>query len=257
MLNDRELALTASDNMVHIYTTGGEEKETIRSNFTRPYGIWCHRDDTLWITDREAHNVQKFSRQGTRGKFEKVFQFGLRGVNPGQFSHPRGITLHPDTGTVYVSDMKNHRIQIFRQDYPVPKYQGHFGGPGKSPGLFNLPAGLCFDHHDRLLICDDHNCRVQVFNPEGRFLHTLGTMRSQKGLLCSPIGVSCDSYGRYIITEFGSHTITFMSPEGKILSCVRYLGPEYGQFIHPRGVACDSIGYVYVADHENMRIVRF
>ena len=256
MLSNKQVAVTASDCMVHIYTTQGEEVDTIRSNFTRPYGIWSDADDSLWITDREAHNIQKFSRT-SNGKFEKVFQFGLRGVNPGQFSHPRGITLHPSTGNIYISDMKNNRIQIFRQDSPVPKYKGQFGGPGKSPSLFNLPAGLCFDRRDQLLVCDDHNCRVQVFNPEGRFIHTLGTTPTQKGLLCSPIGVSCDPHGRYIITEFGSHTVTFMSPEGKILSCVRYLGDECGQFVHPRGVTCDAVGYVYVADNENMRIVRF
>ena len=257
-LSDNELAFTASDNVVHVYTTQGIEVDTIQSNFTRPYGIWSDREDTLWITDREAHKVQKFSRQSTSGgKFAKIFQFGLRGVNPGQFYHPRGITLHPETGMIYISDMKNHRIQIFGQTSQLPQYKSQFGGPGKSPGLFNLPAGLCFDNRNQLLVCDDHNCRVQVFDPEGRFLHTLGTTPSQKGILCSPIGVACDSYGRYIITEFGSHTVTFMSPGGKVLSCIRYLGPEYGQLVHPRGVACDSVGYVYVADHENMRIVRF
>lgn len=255
MLNDTELAVSASDCLVHVYTIEGEEIDTIRSNFTRPYGIWCDTAGDLWVTDREAHNVQKFHRKGS--KFEKLLQFGLRGVNPGQFSHPRGITIHPDTGHIYISDMKNNRIQVFRQDSPIPKYQAQFGGPGKSPSLFNLPAGLCFDQQNRLLICDDHNCRVQVFDAEGRFLHTLGAAQTRKGLLCSPIGIACDPHGRYIITEFGSHTVTFMSPEGKILSCVRYIGPEYGQFVHPRGVACDSIGYVYVADNENMRIVRF
>ena len=255
MLNDNEIAVTSSDCVVHIYTAKGEEIETIRSNFTRPYGIWSDNEQSLWITDREAHNIQWFSRQS--GKFEKVFQFGLRGTNPGQFFHPRGITVHSATGCVYVSDMKNNRIQIFRQESPLPKYQGHFGGSGKTPGLFNLPAGLCFNQRDQLLICDDHNCRIQVFDPEGKFLHTLGTTSGEKGLLCSPIGVSCDTHGRYVLTEFGSHTVTFMSPEGKILSCVRYLGEECGQFFHPRGITCDSVGYVYVADNENLRIVRF
>ena len=256
MLNDTEIAVSASDSMVHIYATDGEELGTIRSNFTRPYGIGSDSPDTLWVTDREAHNVQKFSRR-PGAKFEKVFQFGLRGVNPGQFFHPRGIAIHPDTGNIYVSDMKNNRIQVFSPDSPVPRYRGHFGGPGRGPGFFNLPAGLCFDRKNRLLVCDDHNSRVQIFDVEGRFLKTLGTTPTGRGILCSPISVSCDPHGRYIITEFGSHTISFMSPEGEMLSCVRDLGPEYGQLIHPRGVTCDSRGYVYVADHENMRIARF
>ena len=160
-LSDKELALTASDNVVHIYTTQGSEVDTIQSNFTRPYGIWSDSEDSLWITDREAHNVQKFSRESTPGdKFKKVFQFGLKGVNPGQFLHPRGITLHPDTGTIYVSDMKNHRVQIFSQTSQLPQYKGLFGGPGKGAGLFNLPAGLCFDTRDRLLTIVASKCSI-------------------------------------------------------------------------------------------------
>ena len=258
LLGDHELAVTSSDSTVHIYTDRGKLVETIRSNFTRPYGICSGGDSTLWVTDREAHNVQKFQRSHDGdGKFRKVFQFGVRGVSPGQFSHPRGIVVHPTTGLVYVSDMKNHRVQIFAPGDPLPTYRSHFGGPGKTPGLFDLPAGLCFDRHDNLLVCDDRNGRVQVFDREGRYLRLLGATPTRKGLLCSPISVACDMHGRSVVTEFGSHTITFLSPEGEILSCVRSLGAEFGQLVHPRGVACDPLGYVYVADHDNARIVRF
>ena len=258
MISEDELAISASDCLVHIYTIQGTETETIRSNFTRPYGITTDSEGYLWVTDREAHNVQKFQRaEGRSGKWEKVFQFGQRGVNAGQFSHPRGIAVHPDTGHVYISDMKNNRIQIFKPDSSLPRYHAQFGSPGKNPGLFNLPAGITFDRDGHLIVCDDHNCRLQVFDAEGRFLHTLGTTSAQKGLLCSPIGVASDVYGRYIVTEFGSHCVSFLSPEGDILSCVRTIGKGFGQFVHPRGVTVNPTGYIYVADNENMRIVRF
>ena len=257
LLSNREIVVTSSDSMAHVYTTRGKLVESIKSNFKRPYGICSEGESVFWVTDREAHNVQKFQRSTHSGRFEKVFQFGLRGVNPGYFSHPRGISVHGASGLIYVSDMKNHRVQIFSPTHPVPSYKSHFGGPGKTPGLFDLPAGMCFDRHDNLLVCDDRNGRVQLFDLEGRFLRSLGTTQSCKGVLCSPISVACDCHGRYVVTEFGSHTITFMSPEGEILSCVRNLGFDHGQLVHPRGVTCDSLGYIYVADHDNGRIVRF
>ena len=256
MISDKELAISASDCLVHIYNIDGTETDVIKSNFTRPYGITMDSHGFLWITDREAHNVQKFQRVNN-GKWERVFQFGQRGVSAHQFSHPRGIAVHPETGHVYISDMKNNRIQVFKPDSPVPKYHAHFGSPGKGPGCFNLPAGLCFDRNNHVVVCDDHNCRLQVFDAEGHFLHSLGVTSAQKGLLCSPIGVTSDQHGRYLVTEFGSHCVSFLSPQGEILSCVRTLGKEFGQFVHPRGLAVDSVGYVYVADNENMRVVRF
>ena len=256
MVSDTELAITASDCQVHLYTINGDEIGTVRSNFTRPYGISTDHEGYLWITDREAHTVQKFERTSS-GEFRKLFQFGVRGINAGQFSHPRGIAVNPANGYIYISDMKNNRIQVFKPDSDVPTYVHQFGAPGKNTGCFNLPAGLCFNKEGQLVVCDDHNCRLQVFDPNGRFLNTLGTTSAQKGLLCSPIGIATDFKGRYILTEFGSHCVTFLSPKGDILNCIRTIGEGYGQFVHPRGVAVDSAGYVYVADNENMRVARF
>lgn len=273
MVSDTEMVVTASDCIVHVYNINGTEVDSIQSNFTRPYGVSTDHKGHLWITDREAHTVQKFYRND-KGEFVKIFQFGSRGINAGQFSHPRGIAVNPVSDFIYISDMKNNRIQIFKPESPVPRYAEkfgasgkgessvpryaeQFGAPGKGEGLFNLPAGLCFNRDGNLVVCDDHNCRLQVFDPEGRFIETLGTTRGQKGLLCSPIGISMDFHGRYVITEFGSHCVTFLSPKGDILNCVRSVGPGYGQFVHPRGVTLDSAGYVYIADNENMRIARF
>ena len=256
MISDTEMVVSASDYIVHVYDIHGEEISRVHSNFTRPYGVSTDHRGHLWVTDREAHMVQKFYRNDS-GEFVKLFQFGSRGINAGQFSHPRGIAVHPDTDDIYISDMKNNRIQIFKAESPVPSYKDQFGAPGKTQGLFNLPAGLCFNRKQQLVVCDDHNCRLQVFDAEGKFVEMLGTTRAQKGLLCSPIGIAMDFHGRYVITEFGSHCVTFLSPEGDILNCVRSVGPGYGQFVHPRGIALDSSGYVYIADNENMRIARF
>ena len=256
MVSDTEVAVTASDCLVHIYNINGQETDLVRSNFTRPYGISTDHENYLWITDREAHMVQKF-RRDSNGEFIKLFQFGSRGVQAGQFSHPRGIAVNPATGYIYISDMKNNRIQIFKPDDPAPRYVGQFGAPGKGRGLFNLPAGMTFNLKGELIVCDDHNCRLQVFDPEGNFLYMLGTTSAEKGLLCSPIGITQDFRGRLVITEFGSHSVTFLTPEGDILNCIRTIGPGFGQFVHPRGITSDSAGYVYIADNENMRVVRY
>lgn len=143
-------------------------------------------------------------------------------------------------------------MQVFKLD---GTYMAQFGSSGKLPGLFDMPAGMCFNRSGHLVVCDDRNCRLQVFDTEGRFLNTIG-VKDQIGWLCSPIGVCCDGLGRYIVTEFGSHCISFLDPDGEFLGCVRSV-KGYGHFIHPKGVAVDAFGYVYVADSLNMRVIRF
>lgn len=59
-------------------------------------------------------------------------------------------------------------------------------------------CGLCFNQEGKLVVCDEHNCCLQVFDAEARFIKTLGTTKAQKGLLCSPIGIMMDFHGRSI-----------------------------------------------------------
>jgi sugar lactone lactonase YvrE len=39
-----------------------------------------------------------------------------------------------------------------------------FGERGTAPGEFQLPAGLCIDHNDRIYVVDSFNRRIQIFH---------------------------------------------------------------------------------------------
>lgn len=249
------LAISVQDKVIKIFDS--ERKNVIheiRSNFVRPY-LMALDKDTLWVTDREGHNVQRFS---LGGDFEKTLHYGTKGTTVGTFQHPRGIAIHPTTGHVYVADMKNNRIQAFQvKDGNTLVSSGAFGTQGKGNGEFDQPAGIIFNQHDQLVVCDDRNCRLQVLDGEGRHIANYGvTAGARNGTLCSPIGITQDNYGRYIVGEFGSHLVTILDSNGDILSCVRSVNGEIGSLSHPRGVAVDDRGYIYVADFGNKRVIR-
>ena len=69
-------------------------------------------------------------------------------------------------------------IDLFEQ---IPEYVGREhpilskckAGNGK--GEFHNPRGIAFDkRQNKLYICDSSNCRIQVFNTDGEFLHSFG-----------------------------------------------------------------------------------
>lgn len=252
-LPGNRIAVTTYEKKIEIFDKLSKEKlAEITSNFVRPY-LMTIQNNSLWVTDREAHNIQQFSL--TREGYPKLLQYGTKGGHLGQFLHPRGIAFHPKSGYLYVADMNNHRIQVFKPTPTSLDPLRSFGREGKGEGEFDKPAGILFNREGHLVVCDDRNCRLQVFNPEGRYITSFGISKSQKGVLCSPIGIAQDSHGRYIVGEFGSHLVTVLSPEGDLLSCVRSVGGDIGPFTHPRGVAIDNNGFMYIADFGNQRVV--
>ena len=256
VLRNNLLAVSTSERDVKIYDINTQQHvSTVRSNFVRPYAMVEDKEGNMWVTDREAHNIQKFRRNGEN--WEKVVQIGNKGREEGKFAHPRGIAIHPKSGLVYVSDMRNHRIQVFLDDQRTgepPKVVNSFGSHGTETGQLDQPASLVFNKQGQLVVCDDRNSRLQLFTRDGNYVESIGVTQDGVGLLCSPIGVALDRHGRYIVGEFGSHAITFLDSNGKLLSSIRTAG-GVGEFLRPRGVAVDESGRIYIADFQNERMV--
>ena len=251
-LPNNQLAVTLQEKKVVLLDAStGEKKGEVYSNFVRPYLMAVDRE-SLWITDREAHNIHCYSLSN----HQKIVHFGTRGNQLGQFLHPRGIAIHPLNGNLYISDMKNNRIQVLKQENGSLVPLTSFGREGRGECEFDQPAGLIFNHENKLVVCDDRNGRLQVLTDEGRYITSYGVTLGQKGVLCSPIGISQDPHGRYAVGEFGSHLVTVLDTEGKVLSCTRSLGGDVGSLLHPRGVAIDMSSNIYVADYGNRRIIK-
>ncbi|CAF4939788.1 unnamed protein product [Rotaria socialis] len=83
-----------------------------------------------------------------------------------QLSFPNGIFV--DTlGTLYVADMRNHRVMRWTQgDQKQGTVAAGGNGRGEGADQFNGSAGLSFDQHGNLYVADVRNHRVQRFSIE-------------------------------------------------------------------------------------------
>ena len=243
-----QLAVTTNAKKIKLIDTATfTETKEIDGNFVRPY-FMCSTSDSLWVTDREAHNVKRIRLEDNTVDL----QYGTKGAGFCQLSHPRGVAMSPDNHElIYVADMKNNRIVVLQVQGTVATELCTIGRD-----ILNQPAGIAFNRRGELAVCDDRNCRVVLFSATGLHIQDMGVARNGTGLLCSPIGITVDDHDRYIVGEFGSHCTTTLGREGNILSCTRSVGGAIGEFTYPRGVAVDHKGLIYVADHGNKRIVR-
>ncbi|HEY7791064.1 MAG TPA: NHL repeat-containing protein [Vicinamibacterales bacterium] len=148
---------------------------------SRPIHSMAQSADGRWfLTDELNHRLVIVEPDGTRR------QIGGPGYGAGEFLHPRGLTMltHPVSGEprLYICDAGNHRIQILTLDgEPV----GAFGGFGAGPAQFSAPSDILITHprvgrtsangEDPLLVvADERNNRVQVFDPDGVFVAAIG-----------------------------------------------------------------------------------
>jgi DNA-binding beta-propeller fold protein YncE len=62
----------------------------------------------VYVADTDNHRIQKFDGNGTF-----ITTWGSQGSAEGQFNMPDGISVENLSGTVYVADGGNNRIQAF------------------------------------------------------------------------------------------------------------------------------------------------
>ena len=83
-----------------------------------------------------------------------------------------------------------------------------FGKTGSGDGEFNGPRCLSVNKAGHLMVCDDGNHRVQVFELGGKFVTKFGTKGRRKGEFNSgPVSTACLSDGRIVATDFGNNRI--------------------------------------------------
>ena len=98
--------LLVAEDGISIFNLDGSNMAKIITRVQYPHGIATDLYGSIFTTS-VSDIVVIFDKDGTF-----LHHFGSKGSSAGQFSCPRGIACSPN-GSVYVSDDKNKRIQIF------------------------------------------------------------------------------------------------------------------------------------------------
>ena len=194
------------------------------------HGIYISPDDTVFVVDRDAHEVLAFDQLGNI-----KMRIGNRGRPTLQapFNHPADVAVSPVSGEIYVADgYGNSAVHRFAPD---GRHLSTWGTPGGGPGMFTTPHGVWVDSRDRVIVADRENHRIQLFTAEGRFLE-------ERRDLYEPMDVYEDGAGFLYVTD---HTprMTVYDSDGRLVTRVRT--PDISH-----GVWGDSSGNIYLACNE-------
>ena len=211
---DGILVIADTDNhRLQTFDTKGQFIKEIGSlgqepgQFSHPIGLAFDQAGNLWVADSGNHRIQKFG-PGLKNVLAIIPETPKESSLKGEFNSPWGVACDA-TGTVYVADTKNHRVQRFAKDGTLITT---WGGIGTKPGQFNFPTDLIIDRSGNLFVVDSGNNRVQKFDGRGGFLCEWGKAGRLAREFNKPQQICEAPDGTIYIADTGNHRIQKYRP---------------------------------------------
>ena len=132
-----------------------------------------------------------------------------------------------------------------------------FGQQGSGEGMLKKPLGMAVNDKDEIVVADEWNHRVQVFDSNGTFLRSFGHEGKNAGEFKFPFGIAIDRDRNILASEYGNHRVQIFSREGRHLGSFGGKESLDSHLLEPRGLSLDSTGNVIVADTGNKLIKIF
>jgi peptidylglycine monooxygenase len=201
-----------------------------------PHYVTRACDDTVLVADRDCHQILRFDWNG-----RLVQSLGRRHAPElgAPFNHPTSAATAAD-GEIYVADgYGNSHVHRFAADGTLRR---SWGAPGAGPGQFTTPHAIWVDRHDRVLVADRENNRVQVFDRDGAFIAAWTDFYH-------PMKIWVDERGLVFVTD-QIPRITMLSAEGALLGRCR------GAINGAHGIGGDADGNLFLAELPPQEITR-
>jgi hypothetical protein len=242
------------------------------------HGIHVDYKGNVWIGGNGEKDAQilKFTKDG---KFlMQVGAFGkIGGSNdPNNFGRPAKIWVDPKTNEAYIADgYGNKRVAVIDAD--TGKMKRYWGAYGNKPDDTNLgpydpsappaqqfrnPVHCIERSNDGLVyVCDRANDRLQVFQPDGKFVKEAFYAKNTRGAgSVWDITFSKDPEQRFMMLADGQNERVRIILRETLEEIASFGdgGRQPGQFYGVHSIASDSKGNLYTTEtYEGKRVQKF
>lgn len=201
----------------------------------KPYGVGL-QNGKLYVADTALGVVFVID--------EKSKEVTLIGDKPvGGLSAPVSIAFD-SSGTVYVSDSRQKRVQGYSKDGKLQFVLG-------SRLDFNHPTGIAIDKNlNRLYVIDTKGHRFKAFDiATKKHLFTVGERGRGDAQFNFPTNIAVDQRnGNVVIVDTQNFRVQIFDKDGKFIRRFGKVGDKPGTFARPKGVGIDTEGHIYVSD---------
>jgi DNA-binding beta-propeller fold protein YncE len=268
------LVFDPAGNLVRHWGGPGEGYEWPESN----HGIHVDYKGNVWIGgngEKDSH-LLKFTKDGKL--LMQVGKMGLKnGSNdPENFGRVAKIWVDPKTNEAYVADgYRNKRVAVLDADTgKMKRYWGAYGNKPDDADLgkydpaapaakqFRNPVHCVERSNDGLLyVCDRQADRIQVFQPDGKFVKEAWFAKNTLGSGSAwDIAFSKDPQQRFIYLADGTNEVVRVVLRDTLQEITNFGdgGRQPGQFFGVHSIATDSKGNIYTTEtYEGKRLQKF
>lgn len=164
--------------------------------------------------------------------------------------NPYSVTLD-SRGRIIVSDPGADGVHVF--DFAQQKYK-FLTRRDKDKDPMLMPQCVAVDANDNIYVTDSQAGKVFVFEANGKFQRTIGSLKGGEGFFKRPTGIAVDSAAQHIyVTDTLRDKIYMMDMQGSVLHVMGKQGTGDGEFNYPTELRLNGPDLV-VVDAMNFRV---
>jgi len=226
-----------------------------------PLGVTSDNKGNIYVTDADGKRVIVYDPTG-------AFLTAFGGQNI--LDRPSGIVVNSKLGYIYVVDTWAHQVKAFDRRngkllFVIGKKGEKFKNVPKGSldevwnrssekGEFRFPTNIAIGPHGNIYVVDTMNFRVQIFDPNGKFIKSFGQIGNTPGTFSRPKGIGLDSEGHIYVADAAFNNVQIFDQDGKILLAFGNFGSGMADLRLPAGLCIDSRQRIYVVDQLNHRV---
>ena len=170
------------------------------------------------------------------------FKFLVRPYSITADSHGRIIVTDPGAAGVHIFDFAQRKYKFIEHH-------------GKTP--LRVPQCVAVDAQDNIYVTDSDAGDIFVFEPGGKFLRTIGSLKGGEGYFKRPTGIAVDSAAQKIyVTDTLRDRVFILDMQGNVLQYFGGTGEADGEFNFPTELRLSG-NNLLVVDAMNFRVQVF
>ena len=159
-------------------------------------------------------------------------------------SRGRIIVTDPGAAGVHVFDFTQHKYKFIEHK-------------GRDHDAMLTPQCVAVDAEDNIYVTDSDAGRIFIFEPGGKFLRAIGSLKGGEGYFKRPTGIAVDSVAqRMYVSDTLRNKVFILDLQGRVLQTIGETGGAEGEFNFPTELKLDGPNLM-VVDAMNFRVQVF